>query len=40
MEAVYIRGDEAAAEVTEDLCEGIREMAAINLLPATVYRLV
>ena len=40
MEAVYIHGDEAAAEVAEDICEGIREMVAVNLKPATVYRLV
>ena len=40
MEAVYVHGDEAAAEVAEDLSEGIREMVAINLQPSTVYRLV
>jgi hypothetical protein len=40
VEAVYIHGDEAAAEVAEDICEGIREMVAVNLQPATVYRLV
>ena len=40
VEAVYIHGDEAAAEVADDVREGIREMVAVNLQPATVYRLV
>ena len=40
VEAVYVHGDDAAAEVAEDLSEGIREMVAINLQPSTVYRLV
>ena len=40
VEAVYIHGDEAAAQVAEDICEGIREIVAVNLRPTTVYRLV
>ena len=40
VEAVYIHGEEAAAEVAADICEGIREMVAVNLLPSMVYSLV
>ena len=40
MEAVYIHGEEAVAEVAEDVKEGIREMVAVNLLPRTVWQIV
>ena len=40
VEAVYIHGDEAAAEVADDVREGIREMVAVNVRPSTAYRIV
>jgi hypothetical protein len=38
--AKYVHGEEAAAEVSVDVCEGIREMVCVNLLPSTVWALV
>jgi hypothetical protein len=40
VEAVYIHGEEAVAEVAEDFKEGIRKMVAVNLLPRTVWQIV
>ena len=40
VEAFCIHGEGAAAEVAADLSEGIREMVAFNLLPATVWSLI
>ena len=38
--ATYVHGEEAAAEVSDDVREGIREMVCVNLLPSTVWALV
>ena len=40
VEAFYIHGEEAVAEVAEDFKEGIRKMVAVNLLPRTVWQIV
>ncbi len=32
----YIHGENAAAEVAEDLRDGIQEMVGVNLMPSTV----
>jgi hypothetical protein len=37
--AKYVHGEEAAAEVSDDVREGIREMVCVNLLPSTVWAL-
>ena len=33
--ARYVHGDQAAGEVAEDIRQGIKEMIAFNVLPAT-----
>jgi hypothetical protein len=38
--AKYVHGEEAAAAVSDDWREGIREMVCVNLLPSTVWALV
>jgi hypothetical protein len=38
--ATYVHGEEAAAEVSDVVREGIREMVCVNLLPSTVWALV
>ena len=37
--ATYVHGDDAAAEVAEELRDGIQEMLAVNLMPSTVWSL-
>jgi hypothetical protein len=37
--ATYVHGDDDAAEVAEELRDGIQEMVAVNLMPSTVWSL-